>query len=110
MPSSRMNCLVRQNLIRLSVRPCLRSRSASSNSWLSLARCASALLVERICWTRFVISPGSVGQSVVFDPNRHESLSAEDELRPGANVIIRLVGLSYKGKLLRKAGVIAGGE
>ena len=57
-----------------------------------------------------LVVEGSVGQSATFDPNRHEPLSAEDELRPGANVIIRLVGLSYKGKLLRKAGVIAGGE
>jgi molecular chaperone GrpE (heat shock protein) len=53
-----------------------------------------------------LVIEGEVGQLIAFDPNRHEALSAEDELQPGQAAIIRLVGLSYGGKLLRKAGVI----
>ena len=51
---------------------------------------------------------GVIGHSVAFDPNRHEPLSMEEELEPGQAVIIRLVGLAYRGKLLRRAGVVAG--
>ncbi len=50
---------------------------------------------------------GNIGQMVEFDPNRHEALSMEEEVEPGQPSIIRLVGISYQGKLLRKAGVIA---
>lgn len=53
---------------------------------------------------------GSVGEKVEFDPNRHEVLSAEAEIRSGQAVIIRLVGVSYQGKLLRKTGVMGAGE
>ena len=47
---------------------------------------------------------GSVGQNASYDPNRHEPLSADSELKTGQEVVVRLVGVGYKGKLLRKAG------
>jgi molecular chaperone GrpE (heat shock protein) len=46
-----------------------------------------------------------VGETVSFDPNHHESLSAEMSLEPNEKVVVRFVGLSYRGKTLRKAGV-----
>jgi molecular chaperone GrpE (heat shock protein) len=49
---------------------------------------------------------GAIGQSVAFDPNHHEPLSIEEELQPGQEVVIRMVGLAYRGKLLRRAGVV----
>jgi molecular chaperone GrpE (heat shock protein) len=48
---------------------------------------------------------GSVGETVPFDPNRHESLSADASLKPGQPVTVRFVGVAYQGKLLRKADV-----
>lgn len=48
---------------------------------------------------------GSVGETVPFDPNRHEPLSADASLKPGQPVTLRFVGVAYQGKLLRKAGV-----
>jgi molecular chaperone GrpE (heat shock protein) len=53
---------------------------------------------------------GSIGESVPFDPNRHEALSVEEEISPGQAAVIRLVGLSYQGRLLRKAGIVAAAE
>jgi len=50
---------------------------------------------------------GAVGGQEAFDPNRHDPLQAGDILRPGSPVVVRLVGLSYAGKILRKAGVTA---
>jgi molecular chaperone GrpE (heat shock protein) len=48
---------------------------------------------------------GEIGQVLPFDPNRHEPLSAEGLPGPGQPVVIRLVGFSYHGRLLHKAGV-----
>lgn len=48
---------------------------------------------------------GTVGQKVVFDPGRHDPLSAEALFTAGQPVIVRLVGVSYQGRILRKAGV-----
>ena len=47
----------------------------------------------------------SVGETVSFDPNRHEPLSTHAALTPGQQVVVRFVGVAYQGKLLRKAGV-----
>ncbi len=48
---------------------------------------------------------GSVGETVPFDPNRHEPLSANASLKSGQPAVMRFVGVAYQGKLLRKAGV-----
>jgi molecular chaperone GrpE (heat shock protein) len=48
---------------------------------------------------------GSVGETAPFDPNRHEPLSADVSPQPGQPVVVRFVGVAYRGKLLRKAGV-----
>jgi molecular chaperone GrpE (heat shock protein) len=48
---------------------------------------------------------GSVGQTVPFDPDRHEPLSADAYPDPGQPVVVRFVGVAYRGKLLRKAGI-----
>jgi molecular chaperone GrpE (heat shock protein) len=48
---------------------------------------------------------GQVGQTAGFDPNQHEPLQSEVSLRVGQPVVIRFAGVTYRGKLLRKAGV-----
>jgi molecular chaperone GrpE (heat shock protein) len=48
---------------------------------------------------------GDVGESVSFDPNHHEPLSTASSPRRGERVVVRFVGVAYRGKLLRKAGV-----
>ena len=48
---------------------------------------------------------GRVSQTLSFDPHRHEPLSNEVSLTPGESVVVRFVGLTYRGKILRKAGV-----
>ena len=46
-----------------------------------------------------------VGETVFFDSNIHEPLSASTEISPGAEVVVRFAGVSYQGKVIRKAGV-----
>jgi molecular chaperone GrpE (heat shock protein) len=53
---------------------------------------------------------GSVGETVPFDPNRHEPLSADAAPEPGQPVVVRFVGAAYRGKLLHKAGVEKAGS
>ena len=48
---------------------------------------------------------GNVGETVRFDSNHHEPLSAGASPRPGERVVLRFVGVAYRGKLLRKAGI-----
>jgi molecular chaperone GrpE (heat shock protein) len=48
---------------------------------------------------------GQVGDVVPFDPDQHESLSAEVSPIRGERVVVRFRGVSYKGVLLRKAGI-----
>ena len=48
------------------------------------------------------------GTHVVFDPNRHEPLSAERPLAAGVAAVVKLPALSLGGTLLRKAGVVPG--
>jgi molecular chaperone GrpE (heat shock protein) len=49
---------------------------------------------------------GSVGETVAYDPDRHEPLGSPS-VRPGQAVVVRLPGCSYRGRLLRRAGVEA---
>ena len=53
---------------------------------------------------------GHVGETMSFDPNRHEPLSAEAAPKPGEAVTVRFVGVSYSGKVIRKAGVVVRGR
>ncbi|HHP7232517.1 MAG TPA: nucleotide exchange factor GrpE [Xenococcaceae cyanobacterium] len=46
-----------------------------------------------------------VGETVSFDSNLHEPLSASTEISPNAEVVVRFAGISYQGKVIRKAGV-----
>jgi hypothetical protein len=53
---------------------------------------------------------GRVGDIATFAPTRHEPLSGAVTLRPGQKVVLRFVGVSYRGKVLRRAGVEPAGE
>ena len=48
---------------------------------------------------------GSVGETVSFDSNLHDTLGASTSLTPGIPVVVKFVGASYQGKVIRKAGV-----
>lgn len=48
---------------------------------------------------------GTVSETVAFDPNVHEPLSLEEGIDQGEPVLVRMVGISYKGKVLRRAAV-----
>lgn len=45
------------------------------------------------------------GDEVAFDPNHHEPASSDTQLAPGEAAVVKIPGLSFKGTLLRKAGV-----
>lgn len=47
---------------------------------------------------------GTIGKIVPFDPDRHELLSV-DAVSPGQRVVLRIAGVTYKDKILRKSGV-----
>ena len=49
----------------------------------------------------------AVGQTVPFDPELHEPLSAEIAIPRGQLAAVRFVAISYRGKILRKAKVEA---
>ena len=46
-----------------------------------------------------------VGETVSFDSNLHEPLSASTEISPATEVVVRFAGVSYQGKVICKAGV-----
>ncbi len=48
---------------------------------------------------------GAVGEKAPFDPNRHQPLSADASPTPGEAVVVKFVGVSYRGQIIRKAGV-----
>jgi molecular chaperone GrpE (heat shock protein) len=56
-----------------------------------------------------VESVGSIGATEAFDPDRHDPLSDAPAPEPGRPVVVRMVGLSLHGKVLRKAGIETGG-
>ncbi len=45
------------------------------------------------------------GESVPFDPNCHQVLGTNAAPNPGQMVTVRVAGISYRGKILQKAGV-----
>jgi molecular chaperone GrpE (heat shock protein) len=47
---------------------------------------------------------GRVGERAAFDPARHAPLGG-DAVAPGQPVVVRFVGVSCRGRVLRKAGV-----
>ncbi len=51
---------------------------------------------------------GSVGETVPFDSNLHDSLSASTSLAPRVPVVVKFVGVLYQSKVIRKAGVEPG--
>lgn len=48
---------------------------------------------------------GKVGEETQFDLNAHEPISVEEAISANENVTIRMVGIAYKGKILRRASV-----
>ena len=48
---------------------------------------------------------GELGAEVAFDPNRHQPLSDEALPAHGERVIVRIAGVAWQGRVLRRAGV-----
>jgi len=48
---------------------------------------------------------GYVGEITPFNPDHHSSLSKDVPIDQEEPVVVRFVGVAYRGKLLRKAGV-----
>lgn len=48
---------------------------------------------------------GETGRTEPYDPHRHDPLSAATVPAVGIPVTVRVVGLSYQGRIVRKAGV-----
>jgi len=46
-----------------------------------------------------------VGETVSFDSNLHEPLSASTSIPPETEVVVKFVGISYQGKVIHKAGI-----
>ncbi|MBI4324358.1 MAG: nucleotide exchange factor GrpE [Chloroflexi bacterium] len=66
---------------------------------------AVAKRLVRLLEERGLKIEGNVGETVGFDPNRHEPLSAEAAPALNRPVVVRLVGICYRGHILRKAKV-----
>jgi molecular chaperone GrpE (heat shock protein) len=52
-----------------------------------------------------LVFESAVGETVPFDAERHAALSAAVSLKAGEPVVVRVVGVVYGGKRIRKAGV-----
>jgi molecular chaperone GrpE (heat shock protein) len=48
---------------------------------------------------------GTIDQTVQFDHNFHEPLSLDEAIKHGDEVVVRMSGISYHGKVLRRAAV-----
>ncbi len=48
---------------------------------------------------------GKVGEETQFDLNSHEPISIDEAITDNENVTIRMVGIAFKGKILRRASV-----
>ena len=48
---------------------------------------------------------GAVGESRVFDPDRHEPLGEDNPLSPGETGVIRFAGVCHQGRIIRKASM-----
>ncbi len=68
---------------------------------------AVALRLARTLGDHGVIPCGEIGASELFDPDRHLPLTTGGAPKRGQAVKVRVVGLTYQGKMLRKIGVEA---
>jgi molecular chaperone GrpE (heat shock protein) len=75
-------------------------RPVQAKEVLTIAKRLVRLLEDEGLYTE-----GHVGESVNFDPNRHEPMGGDASIAPGQAGVIRFVGLRYRGNLVRKAGV-----
>jgi molecular chaperone GrpE (heat shock protein) len=48
---------------------------------------------------------GKVGEAEPYDPDRHDPLSTAAVPVAGERIVVRVVGLSYRDRVVRKAGV-----
>jgi molecular chaperone GrpE (heat shock protein) len=48
---------------------------------------------------------GKISETLPFEPNYHQPLSSNLDLAVGTPVVIKIVGVSYQGKMIKKATV-----
>ena len=46
-----------------------------------------------------------IGSTTLFDPNKHDPLTIDDTIEAGEEVLIRMYGIGFEGKILRLAAV-----
>jgi hypothetical protein len=66
---------------------------------------AVARRLVRLLEDEGLTAEGRVGAAVAFDPDRHEPLGGDFAPRPGERAVVRLLGVSWRGRVLQKAGV-----
>jgi hypothetical protein len=66
---------------------------------------AVARRLVRLLEDEGLTAEGRVGEAVAFAPARHEPLGGDFAPRPGQTVVVRLVGVSWRGQVLSRAGV-----
>jgi predicted RNase H-like nuclease (RuvC/YqgF family) len=60
---------------------------------------------ERVFQNRGLRLEGYVGEITSYDPDHHRTLQTDVPVVEGQPVVVRFVGVAYRGKLLSKAGV-----
>lgn len=60
---------------------------------------------ERVFQNRGLRLEGYVGEITSYDPDHHRPLRKDKPVVEGEPVVVRFVGVAYRGKLLSKAGV-----
>jgi len=60
---------------------------------------------ERVFQNRGLRIEGYVGEIASYDPDHHRTLQTDVPVVDGEPVVVRFVGVAYRGKLLSKAGV-----
>jgi hypothetical protein len=66
---------------------------------------AVARRLVRLLEDEGLTAQGQVGETVAFDPGRHEPLGSDFVPKSGQAVVVRLVGVSWRGRALCRAGV-----
>jgi len=66
---------------------------------------AVARRLVRVLQDQGLVVESRIGEEAAFDPDRHELLGSDEAAVPGQKVVVRMPGVSYRGRILRRAGV-----
>jgi molecular chaperone GrpE (heat shock protein) len=66
---------------------------------------AVARRLVRLLEDEGLAAEGRVGEAVAFDPDRHEPLGGDFRPQRGEPAVVRVLGVSWRGRVLQRAGV-----